>query len=201
MAIHYPPVFINRYLQDKLPNDDFNNSMPFFPTAPTTINALTETFPDGMFAVYDRMFKFRRSAFPHIKCEQLLYYFYKTTDGPEKLIETIQYVYDLLDRGDESAQEINGWIAEQWRNGGRKVTSGKNIVTGKEEKYNVVSFSGTDFLLPYFHEIKIFQLEESRDIIDFGTSRTYAGNKLIIDYDWHASAPVTTEDNQTEPDS
>jgi hypothetical protein len=75
MAIHYPPVFINRYLQDKLPNDDFNNSMPFFPTTPTTINALTETFPDGMFAVYDRMFKFRRGAFPHIKCEQLLILF------------------------------------------------------------------------------------------------------------------------------
>jgi hypothetical protein len=143
-----------------------------------------------MFAVYDRMFKFRRSAFPHIKCEQLLYYFYKTTDGPEKLIETVQYVHDLLDRGDESGQEINSWISDQWRQQGRKTATGKNIVTGKNEEYNVVSFSGTDFLLPYFHEIKIFQLEESRDIIDFGTARTYAGNKLIIDYDWHASSQV-----------
>jgi hypothetical protein len=190
MAIHYPPVFINHYLQDKLPNDDFNNSLPFFPTNPTTIDELTETFPDGMFAVYDRMFRLRRKPFPHIKCEQLLYYFYKTTDGPEKLIETVQYVYDLLDRGDESAQELNDWIGKQWRSQGRPTRSGKNIVSGKEESYKVVSFSGTDFLMPYFHEIKIFQLEEARDIIDFGTARTYAGNKLIIDYDWHASDPI-----------
>jgi len=190
MAIHYPPVFINHYLQDKLPNDDFNNSLPFFPTNPTTIDELTETFPDGMFAVYDRMFKFRRGPFPHIKCEQLLYYFYKVTDGPEKLIETVQYLYDLLDRGDESGQELNDWIAKQWRAQGRPTKSGLNIVSEKQESYKVLNFSGTDFLMPYFHQIKIFQLEESRDIIDFGTARTYAGNKLIIDYDWHASDPI-----------
>jgi hypothetical protein len=214
MAIHYPPVFINRYLQDKIPNDSFDNELPFFPTNPTTIDELTETFPDGMFAVYDRMFKFRRGPFPHIKCEQLLYYFYKVTDGPEKLIETVQYVYDLLDRGDESAQELNNWIAARWRQQGRPVAEGHNIVTGKKEIYKVVRFGNpkedlrryfegeeprtpeekaadqTDFLIPYFHQIKIFQLEEARDIIDFGTARTYAGNKLIIDYDWHASDPI-----------
>jgi hypothetical protein len=39
----------------------------------------------------------------------------------------------------------------------------------------------------FFHDIKVYQLEESRDIIDFGTARTYAGNKIIIDYDWHKS--------------
>jgi len=41
--------------------------------------------------------------------------------------------------------------------------------------------------LPFFHRIRIYQLEETRDIIDFGTARTYAGNKIIIDYDWHKS--------------
>jgi hypothetical protein len=190
MAIHYPPVFINKYLQDRLPVDDFNNSLPFFPTTPTTIDELTETFPDGIFAVYDRMFKFRRKPFPHIKSEQLLYYFYKTTEGPEKLIEVVQYVYDLLDRGDESGQDLNSWIAKKWREQGRPTASGESVITGKNEKYKVLDFNGTQFLMPYFHEIKIFQLEESRDIIDFGTARTYAGNKLIIDYDWHESSPI-----------
>jgi hypothetical protein len=37
----------------------------------------------------------------------------------------------------------------------------------------------------FFHDFKIYQLEEARDIIDFGTARTYAGNKIIIDYDYH----------------
>jgi hypothetical protein len=55
------------------------------------------------------------------------------------------------------------------------------------ETHNVINLGGGSFLLPYFHEIKIFQLEETRDIIDFGTARTWAGNKIIIDYEWHSS--------------
>jgi len=165
MAISYPPIFINEYLKEKL---DMNGRvpMPFFPTMPTDLHSLTESFPDGMFAVYDRMFKMRRTPFPHIKCEQLLYYFYKIDGDPELLIEHTQRVQDLLDRGDESARELNAWLQA-------KLVNGKFIVGGKE------------FVPVYFHSIKIYQLEETRDIIDFATARTFAGNKLIIDYDWH----------------
>jgi hypothetical protein len=190
MAIHYPPVFINCYLQDKLPDDSMNNSIPFFPTTPSNLDELTQSYPDGLFGVYDRMFKLRRTPFPHLKYEQLLYYFYKTTEGPAKLIETVQYVSDLLDRGDESAQELNAWTLAQHKAQGSQTSTGTNIVTGETKTYNKVSFGGTDFLLPYFHEFKIFQLEEARDIVDFGTARTYAGNKLIIDYCWHESDPL-----------
>jgi hypothetical protein len=165
MAISYPPIFINEYLKEKLPMTG-RESMPFFPTMPTDLHSLTEYFPDGMFAVFDRMFKMRRGPFPHIKCEQLLYYFYKVDGDPELLIEHTQRVQDLLDRADESAQELNAWI-------GSKLVNGIFTVAGKE------------FLPVYFHNIKIYQLEETRDIIDFGTARTFAGNKLIIDYDYH----------------
>jgi len=88
-----------------------------------------------------------------------------------------QEIQDLLDNGDDSAKDLNAWIASK--------VSGTVTVDGKV--HNKVTFDGTDFLLPYFHEIKIYQLEETRDIIDFGTARTYAGNKIIIDYDWHKS--------------
>jgi hypothetical protein len=37
----------------------------------------------------------------------------------------------------------------------------------------------------YFHRFKVYQLEEVRDIIDFGTARTYGGNKIIIDFEYH----------------
>jgi hypothetical protein len=73
--------------------------------------------------------------------------------------------------------EINEWIKSK--------VSGTAVVDGKT--YSTVTFDGKEFLLPYFHKIKIYQLEETRDIIDFGTARTYAGNKVIIDYDWHKS--------------
>jgi hypothetical protein len=179
MAIHYPPAFINAYLAEKVPaelgSERFSNGlMKFFPASPTDIEALTETFPDAaanVFAVFDRMLKMRRKPFPHIKSEQLLYYFYKMAGDPVDLIEATQVVQDLLDREDESAQELNAWI--------------RSLPNGSSEGTKVIA--GQDFLIPFFHKIRIYQLEETRDLIDFGTARTYAGNKIIIDYDWHKS--------------
>jgi hypothetical protein len=77
------------------------------------------------------------------------------------MVITQQQVSDLLDRGDDSAQDLNAWAAA---NPGSWNTESKPL---------------------FFHNFKIYQLEETRDIVDFGTARTYAGNKIIIDYDWH----------------
>lgn len=193
-AIYYPPIFVNKYLQEKLANSGFG-AIPMFPTYPSdfsvandfTLEVLTSggnasrfSF-QGQAAVYDRMFKMRRTAFPHVKCEQLLYYFYALTeDAVENLIEMTQNIADLLDYGDESAQDLNAWIASK--------INGTETIDGVV--YNTVTFDGKKFMLPFFHEIKVYQLEETRDIIDFGTARTYAGNKIIIDYDWHKSESI-----------
>jgi hypothetical protein len=188
MAIAYPPKLINDYLIEKI-GTEFGFTFPIFPSSPTAIEDLTEGFPDAtnnVFGVYDRMFRMRRKAFPHIKCEQLLYYFYKTANTPEQLIEVTQRVYDLLDREDESAQEVNSWIRSKLNADGLYVASPG---TPQEKQ-----------LLPvFFHNFKIYQLQETRDIIDFGTARTYAGNKIIIDYDYHAKGYNTgnTQYNDT----
>jgi hypothetical protein len=172
MAISYAPIFINNYLSEKISealSESFSGNLRFFPTSPTDIDALTESFGEtsaDVFAVYDRMFKLRRKAFPHIKCEQLLYYFYKTAGDLEALIDTTQIVADLLDREDESAQELNSWIQSK-------------IVDGK------VIFGGKEFKPVFFHRMKVFQLEESRDVIGFKSNRSVAGTKIIIDYDYH----------------
>jgi hypothetical protein len=181
MSVHYPPVFINEYLKEKVseyfsdnPFDgqDGDVTIPFFPTTPTDLEALISSFPasNGMFAVYDRMFKYRRSPFPHIKSEQLLYYFYKMHSDPVGLLLTTQVIQDLLDREDESAQELNAWIRAK-----------------QESQSPIVDDNGNPMPRVFFHKIKVYQLEETRDIVDFGTARTYAGNKIIIDYDWHKS--------------
>lgn len=177
-VIHHPPTIINAYLAAKInpgfnPDDSIGGPEPvgttyFFPTLPTQIDALTETFPDsnGVFAVYDRMFKMKRVPFPYIKCEQLLYYFYATgDDAQKKMIITQQQVNDLLDYADDSAKDLNEWAA------------------ANESEWDSESKSC------FFHNFKIYQLEETRDIVDFGTARTYAGNKIIIDYDWHPVNP------------
>lgn len=168
--IHHPPTIINAYLASKI-NPMFEldtaetvGTTYFFPTLPTEIDALTETFPDSneVFGVYDRMFKMRRTPFPYIKCEQLLYYFYAVgPDATTKMVITQQQISDLLDNGDDSAKDLNEWASaneDLWSNDSKPL---------------------------FFHNFKIYQLEETRDIIDFGTARTYAGNKIIIDYDWH----------------
>ena len=183
--IHHPPTIINKYLaskinpafeldtQDLILKDDEGNPIVvpgtigttyFFPTLPTEIDALTQTFPDSneVFAVYDRMFKMRRMPFPYIKCEQLLYYFYAVgEDATTKMVITQQQISDLLDGGDDSAKALNKWAVENQ------------------------SLWSSESKPCFFHNFKIYQLEETRDIVDFGTARTYAGNKIIIDYDWH----------------
>lgn len=171
MAIYYPPAFINAYLQEKIGSQFGIDNPPFFPTSPTAIEDITQTFPDAVnnvFAVYDRMLKMRKTPFPHIKGEQLLYYFYKTAGDPVQLIETTQLVQDLLDREDESAQELNDWIKAK-----------------QASATPLVDDNGDTRPLPFFHRIRIYQLQETRDIVDFGTARTFAGNKIIIDYEWH----------------
>jgi hypothetical protein len=184
-AIYHPPTFINRYLQEKLALA-FNSAVPMFPTMPTDLNAATDGFTlnqligddptvrfqfGGATAIYDRMFRMRRSAFPHTKSEQVLYYFYSINElAVSKLIEMTQHIQDLLDNGDESAEDLNIWAAAK--------QASVNPLTDE---------AGNTLPLPYFHNIKIYQLQETRDIIDFATARTYAGNKIIIDYDWHKS--------------
>jgi hypothetical protein len=172
-VIHHPPTIINAYLASKINPQiaDFSPDTPttfgttyFFPTLPTEIDALTETFPqsNGVFGVYDRMFKMRRTPFPYIKCEQLLYYFYSVGDDAQRnMVITQQQVSDLLDNGDDSAKDLNEWAAA-----------------------NPTAWN-TESKPMFFHNFKIYQLEETRDIVDFGTARTYAGSKIIIDYDWH----------------
>jgi hypothetical protein len=178
--INNPAVFINRYLSEKIQEtlpDYFGLPMFFLPSAPTDIQALYEGFPqaneDQPFAVYERMFRMRRSSFPHKKDEQVLYYLYKNgslndNEQAATLFETTDLIYNLMDRQDESAEEINYWIAS-------KVNSGGNV-----------TFDGVDFLPPYFHNSSVYQLEEARDLIDFATAKTYFGNKIIINYCYHA---------------
>lgn len=186
----YPPIFINTYLQQKLGTAGFG-AVPMFPTVPTdfdvaegfSINSLTEGVGrfsyQGQTAVYDRMFKMRRKAFPHIRDEQLLYYFYATREqSVPSLMFMTQQILDLLDRGDESAQGLNDWIRD-------------NML----DENGVYTTDGVEFSSPFFHDIKVYQLEETRDIIDFGTARTYAGNKIIIDYCYHSNG--YSEDNST----
>jgi hypothetical protein len=174
--LNTPILWINTYLKEKLEENLGFATLPFFPTGPSTLETLNSFSLEqsGMMSVYDRMFKMRRKAFPHIKCEQVLYYFYSTgSDYQLNMIRLQENILRLMDREDETAEEINEWA----KNRGPITVEGESI--------------SCNF---YFHNFKIYHLEESRDIVDFGTARTYAGNKIIIDYDYHLSVDPNSPD-------
>lgn len=172
--VNTPMLWVNSYIQEKL-SSYLAIGVPFFPPSPNTIDDLTETWITindsryqyaGVRCTYDRLTRLRRSPFPHIKGEQLLYYFFATADGvTDKMIATTEMVLRLMDREDETAEEINNWMI------------GKTIG----------GFS-PQFM---FHKFRVYQLEEVADIIDFGTSRTYGGNKIIIEYEYHQMPELT----------
>ncbi len=263
--ISNPAVFVNRYLSEKIGEalpEYFGLPMFFLPSAPTDIEALYQGFPqaneDQPFAVYERMFRMRGKSFPHKKDEQLLYYLYKNGSLNDEqqaaiLFETTGLIYDLMDRQDESAEEINAWISERTERqffvreenvSGTAVfevvdrtdnTIKDSFATFEEAEASlkinpgVVSFelyaikldydkrikeaedsSATQseideieserqveitrayargikiFSAPYFHHSTVYQLEEARDIISFATAKTYFGNKILINYCYHA---------------
>jgi hypothetical protein len=163
--LNTPVLWVNAYLQEKLEGLGFE-TMPFFPSVPSTLNDLTESFPSsGVMATYDRMIRMRRSPFPHIKCEQLLYYFYATAENSVlNMVKITEQTLRLMDREDETAEELNEWC----KNKGSIMVEGESI----EPNFRFVNF-------------KVFQLQETRDIVNFGTARTYGGNKIIVDFTYH----------------
>jgi hypothetical protein len=178
--VNTPMLWVNSYVQEKIAEyTSTGNStglgIPFFPPSPNTIDDLTETwivlndarFPyAGVRCTYDRLTRLRRSPFPHIKGEQLLYYFYATAEGvTDKMIAVTETVLRLMDREDETAEEINAWAKDK-------------TIAGFSPQFQ-------------FHKFRVYQLEEVADIIDFGTSRTYGGNKIIIEYTYHQMPDLT----------
>ncbi len=174
--LNTPALWVNAYLQEKLEALGFD-TVPFFPSTPSTINDLTEFFPaGGVMCTYDRMIRMRRKPFPHIKCEQLLYYFYATAENSIiNMVKVTEKVLRLMDRSDETAEDINEWCRQK----------GSIIVEGVTVSPNF-----------YFHNFKLYQLEEVRDIIDFASARTYGGNKMIIEFDYHLSVDPNSPDYQ-----
>ena len=177
--LNTPVLWINKYLEDKV-TEITDIEFPFFPSTPSILDDLTGSFPEGgVMATWDRLIKMNRKGFPHIKCEQLLYYFYATADNNvENMVKIQEAVLRLMDRFDETAEEVNNWCSN------RQIRLDQNTVIDN---------------MFYFHNFKVYQLEETRDIIDFGTARTYGGNKIIIDFDYHQMPDLTFNNWKPEP--
>lgn len=184
--LNTPVLWVNKYLESNITLLT-DIGIPLFPSMPSSIDNLTEQwvvvndtrYPyAGVMATWDRLIKMNKKDFPHIKTEQLLYYFYATeADVTETMVQIQEAVLRLLDRFDESAEEVNNWCSN------RQIRINNDTVLDN---------------MFYFHSFKVYQLEETRDIVDFGTARTYGGNKIIIDFEYHQMPDLTNKDWQPE---
>lgn len=166
----YPPHWINAYVFAKLSEyDDIGISstqqvVPIFATGPTNIedvykNVMQYTNIDKPLVIqYDRLIRFRPSVFYAHKREQVVYYLYSTSI--ENINNANIVISQLLDREDAAAQDINKWSREN---------------AGSMQVPNNV----------FFHNVKVYQVDEARDVLELASARTIFVNKIIIEYDYH----------------
>ena len=171
----FPPHWINAYIFDKLSEyddigmDKTQQLVPIFATGPTNTEELyrnmiqTTTIEEPLIIQYDRLMRFRQSPFYGIKKEQLIYYLYSTSIANVNNANIV--ISQLLDREDAAAQDLNVWAKDH-----------PMLLNGQEVKSNV-----------FFHNIKVYQADETRDVLELASARTVFINKLIIEYDYHAN--------------
>jgi hypothetical protein len=171
----FPISYINEYLYSELSKyDDINMGegnietfIPFFPAGQATnitqiyenlALSASQELPAVIF--YDRMIRLRSTSFPVGKREQVLYTVYGSIESCTNIGSAI---FQLLDREDYSAQDLNKWISEN-----------KTSLIAKG--YPVKSF---------FRGLRVFQADESRDLVELDNYKRGSIHKYIVEYDYH----------------
>lgn len=167
----FPPFFINQYTIEQLKQfgilNGFEQMSPIFPTSPTNIEDVFKNYVgapgvgDPLLIQYERLVRFRVGPFYPRKREQLIYYLYCT--DLSKINDAQRIITDSLDREDSAAQDINQFCAN---------------VSTESLPFNV-----------FFHNVRVYQADETRDILELVSARTVYINKLIIEYDYHLKTP------------
>ena len=171
----FPASYINEYLHEQFIkyNDDINMAqpingiIPFFPAA-QAVN-LSDIYQDLRTSAnneipavlfYDRMIRLRSSAFPIGKREQVLYTVYGSIPNCTNIGNVM---LGVLDREDYSAQDLNKWMSDN---------RASLVAKGMPMKV-------------FFRGIRVFQADESQDLVDLDGYRKGSIHKYIVEYDYH----------------
>jgi hypothetical protein len=173
----FPPFFINQYVVQQLQDfgifSGFEQMTPIFPTSPTNIEDVFKNYigapgvGDPLLIQYERLIRFRVGPFYPRKREQLIYYLYCT--DLSKINNAHRIITDALDREDSAGQDVNALCAE---------------LSTSTIPFNV-----------FFHNVRVYQADETRDILELASARTVYSNKLIIEYDYHVKNSIPDPDN------
>lgn len=175
----FPPIFLNAYIIGQLENYNiltgYEQMSPIFPTSPTNIEDMFKNYigspgvDDPLLIQYEKLVRFRTTPFYRNKKEQLIYYMYST--NLSKVMNSYRIISDALDREDAAAQDVNAWLIREYQ----------NIESNATYSSNLRGIPNTVF----FHNIKVYQADETRDVMELVSARTVYVNKLIIEYDYH----------------
>jgi hypothetical protein len=166
----FPPTLVNKYLLAQLELHDLyiptaDSIDPFIPVQSTSIDDLFDELPAEPFlVVYDRLARYKPNAFYRHKREQLVYTIHSLDQG--KMFDISRVITEALDRQDAAGQDVNQWLIEN----PDKLTS---------LNHNV-----------FFHSFRVFQVDETRDIVELSSVKFNYRNKLIVEYDYHTSTSL-----------
>jgi hypothetical protein len=172
----FPASYINEYLHEQFSkyedinmakSDNVNNFIPFFP-AGQALNVsdiyeqlqLSESQNLPAIVLYDRMIRLRNSSFPVGKREQVLYTIYGDISNCTNIGSVI---FQVLDREDYSGQDLNQWMHEN-----------KTALQNKGLPMKV-----------FFRSMRVFQADESQDLVELDNYRRGSIHKYIVEYDYH----------------
>jgi hypothetical protein len=171
----FPPTQINGYILSELAfyglvaESDLVNPSPMIPAQ----------FPTNIEDLYNDSIAIRQTDSPvlivydrlmrfrptpfYAHKREQLIYFLYSTDVG-KLIDSVRVIASALDREDSSAQDVNSW-----------------------------SINNLDSPNIFFHNTRVYQADESRDVAELASARTLFVNKIIVEYDYHVK---TEEDSR-----
>lgn len=170
-----PPLFIAGYLKQQL--IDFglvpNNPewTPFVPaTMPMDIVSYYDQLiqlsgePSPIVVQYDKLLRFRSTPFYRQKKEQMLLTI--RCSSFDKKESASRIIMEALDRQDASAEDINRWSAQNTLLDDNGDPIPKNV---------------------YFHYFRVYQVDESRDIVELSAVKTDFWDKLVVEYTYHTT--------------
>lgn len=181
---HFVAQELNKYEDCGVSLNNNGNVIPFFPAAPTNIEQVYQDLlintgdQNPLLVSYDRMLRLRPNVFYVHKREQLMYYLYN--GNVDVLFNAGNILSQLLDREDEAARDLNKWMNE-------KQSSSNPIVdfaTNEPLALNI-----------FFRNLKVYQADEGRDLLELGTVKTVYTNKYIIEYDYHVKTTMINNPN------
>jgi hypothetical protein len=167
----FPPSIVNGYILSELAFHGLVAEADLLNPSPNPSPMVPAQFPTNIEDLYNDNISIRQTESPilivydrlmrfrptpfYAHKREQLIYFLYSTDVG-KLIDSVRVISSALDREDSSAQDINAW-------------SIANL-----ESPNV-----------FFHNTRVYQADESRDVAELASARTLFVNKIIVEYDYH----------------